>query len=156
MRTGRSLTVCWGGLPAGGSPYWGWGVSLPGGFPCWGVLPAGGSPCPGVYLLGGVSLLGRLSLPETPPWAESQTPVKTLPWPNFVAAGNYITNEMKGTKWNNRLLFYLKEFFRLIQSIQQKQTSPVQKVRSGCYTFVTECLLLSATKFVQTTRMIRF
>ena len=22
-----------------------------------------------------------------PPWTESQTPVKTLPWPNFVAAG---------------------------------------------------------------------
>ena len=23
-------------------------------------------------------------------WTESQTPVKTLPWPNFVAAGNKI------------------------------------------------------------------
>ena len=28
---------------------------------------------------------------NTPPlWTESQTPVKTLPWPNFVAAGNYL------------------------------------------------------------------
>ena len=25
---------------------------------------------------------------DHPPWTESQTPVKTLPWPNFVAAGN--------------------------------------------------------------------
>ena len=25
---------------------------------------------------------------DPPLWTESQTPVKTLPWPNFVAAGN--------------------------------------------------------------------
>ena len=28
-----------------------------------------------------------------PPWTESQTPVKTLPWPNFVAAGNKMLSE---------------------------------------------------------------
>ena len=60
MCTGRSLTVCQSLLPGG------------------------------VYLvLGGGLLWGGASAPEadTPPWTESQTPVKTLPWPNFVAAG---------------------------------------------------------------------
>ena len=69
MRTGRSLTVCWGvslpggllagGLLAGGSP-------CRGGFPCWGggvFLLGGGSPCRGVSLPGGCSLLGGFSLP---------------------------------------------------------------------------------------------
>ena len=65
------------------------GGSGPGG---WGGLLQGGSG-PGVSSLGG-SAPGRLAsqhaLRQTPspPWTESQTPVKTLPWPNFVAAGN--------------------------------------------------------------------
>ena len=61
MRTGRSLTVCRGGLSLSGGP-------CPGGFPAgaspcpWGVSLPGGSPCPG-----GVSLPGvGFSLPETP------------------------------------------------------------------------------------------
>ena len=29
------------------------------------------------------------TLPPNPCGVESQTPVKTLPWPNFVAAGKY-------------------------------------------------------------------
>ena len=98
MRTGHSLTVCGGGLPAGGVSLlggllargegvfllggllaWGspcWGTSLPGGSPC-----RGGSPCWGVSLLGG--LLAGVSLPggspcQRPPLCtESQTRVKT-------------------------------------------------------------------------------
>ena len=77
MRTGRSLTVCWGVLPTGGSLPGGspcWGVSLPGegvslpswvslpvGSPCRGVLPARGSPCPGGSpCLGGLRARGVL------------------------------------------------------------------------------------------------
>ena len=48
---------------------------------------------PGGCLVPGAGLGGEVSqhaLRQTPPlWTESQTPVKTLPWPNFVAAGNY-------------------------------------------------------------------
>ena len=32
--------------------------------------------------------------PPPPLWTESQTPVKTLPWPNFVAAGNKLIAEL--------------------------------------------------------------
>ena len=71
----RGVSLLGGVLPAGVSP-------CQGGPPCWGVLPARGSPCRGVLPARGGSLL------ETPPWTESQTPVKTSPWPNFVAAGN--------------------------------------------------------------------
>ena len=83
MRTGRSLTVCRGvppfggclvpgcllpgGLLPGGSPSWqGW-------FPSWGGLPRGGS-------------IPVCTEAEPPLLTESQTPVKTLPWPNFFAA----------------------------------------------------------------------
>ena len=35
------------------------------------------------------------ALRQTPPLlTESQTPVKTLPWPNFVAAGNYVNRPL--------------------------------------------------------------
>ena len=58
MRTGRSLTVCWGVLLRG---------SLPGGSPCWGspclgrVSPCpAGSPCLGGLLAGGFSLPGGI------------------------------------------------------------------------------------------------
>ena len=72
MRTGRSLTVCPGGVSPcqGGFSLPGKGVSLPGGLParegspCWrGVLPAGegGSPCPGGVLPAGG---GGFSLPR--------------------------------------------------------------------------------------------
>ena len=64
----------------------------------WGVSAPGGMSAPGgCLLLGGVSALGGSApggcIPacteaDTPLWTESQTPVKTLPWPNFVAAGN--------------------------------------------------------------------
>ena len=53
----------------------------------------GGVPGPGGWYLlpGGCACAGgsQHALRQTPPlWTESQTPVKTLPWPNFVAAGN--------------------------------------------------------------------
>ena len=67
----------WGGLLLGGCLILG-GVS-----DSWGCLLQGGC-----LLLGGV--VSQHTLRQTPPpWTESQTPVKTLPWPNFVAASNY-------------------------------------------------------------------
>ena len=60
------------------------GVLSPGGCVCSGV---GGVSGPGGVCSGGV--VSQHALRQTPPlWTESQTPVKTLPWPNFVVAGN--------------------------------------------------------------------
>ena len=105
MRTGHSLNVCRSQLPGGGvSAPRGvcllpGGVSTPGGV-CsrggllrGGVCSQGGGLLQGGLLQGGGGLLrGGVSqdaLRQRPPlWTESQTPVKTLPWPNFVAAGN--------------------------------------------------------------------
>ena len=59
MRTGHSLTVCWGGgvLPAGGSP-------CPGGLGGFSLPRGRGASLPeGVSLPGGLSLLGGFSLP---------------------------------------------------------------------------------------------
>ena len=100
MRTGRSLAVFRGGTWSGGvnlvqgvyqvrGVYLVWGVYLvPGGVPG----PGGCTWSWGGYLPGtpprgpGTSPPG--TRPGTPPLlTESQTPVKTLPWPNFVAAG---------------------------------------------------------------------
>ena len=60
-----------------------------------GCLPAAHWPYAGVCFPGGVRSRGAGCpnmhwdrKPPPPPWTESQTPVKTLPWPNFVAAGN--------------------------------------------------------------------
>ena len=112
MRTGRSLPVCRSLLPGGrGVSAPGWGVCsgglvcFPGGCLLWGCLlqgvsaPGGGSSgdvcswgdvCSQECLLpGGVCSGGwypsQHALRQTAPlWTESQTPVKTLPWPNFV------------------------------------------------------------------------
>ena len=92
----------------------GGGVSAPGGVcsggcllqgVCSGGVCSGGVCSRGGLLLGGVCSRGCL-LPQgacsgggcipasteadTPPVNKSQTPVKTLPWPNFVAAGNNV------------------------------------------------------------------
>ena len=117
MRTGRSLTVCWSLLPGGGSGpggcllpggsgpvpgvcsggVWSRGVSASGGV-CSGGQSGprgvgGSGPVPGGLLLGGSAPRGvsqHALRQNTPPlWTESQTPVKTLPWPNYVAAGKY-------------------------------------------------------------------
>ena len=61
-----------------------WGrFLLLGGVCFWGVsAPEGGSAL-------GSRVVSQHSLRQTPPpWTESQMPVETLPWPNFVAAGN--------------------------------------------------------------------
>ena len=83
MRTGHSLTVCRSQLP-GGCLLRG-GVSAPRGVCSRGVSAPGGSAL-GVCSGGGC--IPGCTEAETPLWTESQTPVKTLPWPNFVAAGN--------------------------------------------------------------------
>ena len=92
MRTGRSLTVCWRLLPGGG-------CLLPGG--------VGGSGLGGVCSGGGVwsgpgGVVSGHTLRQTPSpplWTESQMPLKTLPWPNFVAAGkNFIMSESHDVK----------------------------------------------------------
>ena len=82
MRTGCSLTVCGGCLLLGGVCSWGLsallGVSALGGVCSWGDVCSWGV-YPNMHW-------GR----HPPPlWTESQMPVKTLPWPNFVAAGKY-------------------------------------------------------------------
>ena len=59
----------------------GGGVCLP--------APGGGCLLPGGVCSGG--WVSQHALRQTP-WTESQTPVKTLPWPNFVAGGNYQRN----------------------------------------------------------------
>ena len=52
------------------------------------AMHAGIHPPPtGDLLQGMLGYLLQCMLGYTPPWTESQTPVKTLPWPNFVAAG---------------------------------------------------------------------
>ena len=71
MRTGRSLTVCWRLLPGGGG-------SGPGGR---GSGPGGSDLVPGG---------SQHALRQNPPPVDRHTPVKTLPWPNFVAAGKNI------------------------------------------------------------------
>ena len=96
--------VCSGGSALGGCLLQ--GVSAPGGCLLLGVSAPGGclllggcllqgvSAPGGVYSQGGCLLLRGVGIAacteaDTPLLTESQTPVKTLPWPNFVAAGNY-------------------------------------------------------------------
>ena len=74
MRTGRSLTVCWRSL-------------LPGGCLLPGCLLRGVSAPRGVSALVG-GYIPACTEADTPLLTESQIPVKTLPWPNFIAAGN--------------------------------------------------------------------
>ena len=61
------------------------GSLVPGG---WGALVQSRGVCSwGGSAPRGVS---QHALRQNPPlWTESQTPVKTLPWPNYVAAGKY-------------------------------------------------------------------
>ena len=90
MRTGRSLTVCCSLLPGGG-------CLVRGGLLWWGVWSGGSAPGGGGGAWSGGSAPGGLSGPEgIPACTEADTPlppvdrhtlVKTLPWPNFVAAG---------------------------------------------------------------------
>ena len=92
MRTGCSLTVCWHLLPGGGSARggawsrggtWSRGDGLVPGDLLWGDLLGG-------ICSGGWSGPGGLSQHAEPPPVDRHTPVKTLPWPNFVAAGKNV------------------------------------------------------------------
>ena len=96
------------------------GVSVPGRcvYASGGRLHQGGGSahraCP---LWGGVSTLGVSGIPTCteadthPLWTESQTPVKTLPWPQFVVAsknnekipGNLLKNLEKSWKYHGIL-----------------------------------------------------
>ena len=82
-----------GGLSTSGVVCFGGGLSTSGGV-CLGGSASGGVCSRGVSALGGGVCSQGGCIPacteaDTPPLTESQTPVKTLPWPNFVAAGNY-------------------------------------------------------------------
>ena len=68
-----------GGLPGPGGGLWSWGVCL-----VRGVCLVWGGCLPGP---GGLASQHALRQTIPPLWTESETPVKTLPWPNFVAAG---------------------------------------------------------------------
>ena len=111
----RGGGVCFGGVCSGrgcllravsapGGGVWSWRGLLPGGV-CSGGCLLPGSVCSGGVCLGGVcSQVGRVCswgclLPggyipacteADPPSVDRQTPVKILPWPNFVAAGKHI------------------------------------------------------------------
>ena len=79
-----------GGVWSGGCLLLG-GVCFPGGVCSQGVSGPGGLlPGGGGYLLWG-GYIPACTETDTPLWTESQTPVKTLPWRNFVAAGNNIS-----------------------------------------------------------------
>ena len=80
MRTGRSLTVLCRSLLPGGEGVCSGGCLLLGVSGPRGVFFGGPAPRGGWY---SSMHWGR----PHPLWTESQTPVKTLPWPNFVAAG---------------------------------------------------------------------
>ena len=90
MCTGRSLTVCQSLLLEGCLLSWGGICSMGGVCFLGGVcLLEGVSASWGCLLLGGVSASGVCGIPTCteadthPLWTESQTPVKTLPWPQF-------------------------------------------------------------------------
>ena len=63
-----------------------------GGVCSWGGLLLGGSSLGGVSAPGGCGIPVCTEADSPPPWTESQMPVKTLPWPNFVAASKKIVN----------------------------------------------------------------
>ena len=140
MRTGRSLTVCWSQLPGGdlvrgGSGLGGAGCA-PGGSGQGGMcLLLGGSArgglvwggvlwevCSGRVCSGGVypsMYWGRHPFPPV----DRQTPVKILPWPNFVAAGNKLIRQLTSTV-----------IWHVITCIRSKRYLPVRPYRWGfCY-----------------------
>ena len=68
---------------------WFWGGVCYGG--C--LIRGGGCLVPGGVSALGVSQHDLRQTPSPPLWTESQTPVKTLPWPNFVAADKKKSSE---------------------------------------------------------------
>ena len=103
--------VCfWGGVCSGGAGVCSRGCLLRGGVCSGGVCSRGG---------GGWCGIPACTEADTPPLlTESQTPVKTLPWPNFVAAGK--NGKVKDRefcqagKWNHVSIFYFNCLFQSI------------------------------------------
>ena len=94
--------LVWGCLSRGASGLGGvsaprQGGSAPGGVYSLGVSAARGVSGPGGVCCWGGGVASHQALRQTPPplWTESQTPVKTLPWPNFVAAGKNCIDELR-------------------------------------------------------------
>ena len=60
----------------------------------WGGVWSRGVCSGGCVWSGGGGGIQACTEADSPLWTESQTPVKTLPWPNFVAAGKnrHLTN----------------------------------------------------------------
>ena len=80
-----------GGVYSRGCLLWGGGLLRGRGYLLRGVCSQGGCLLPrGVSAPGGVCIPACTEA-DTPLLTESQTPVKTLPWPNFVAAGKKST-----------------------------------------------------------------
>ena len=122
----RGGGVCSGGVSAPGGVCWGGVCSLGEGGVCsggclfrGGCLLLGGVCCRGVSApKGGVCSWGGMY--PSMHWGrhphlltKSQTPVKTLPWPNFVAAGNNLQQDHKidrDTTWVCKFR-YLSVFF---------------------------------------------
>ena len=80
--------------PYAGVCFPGGGWSGSGGVPGGGCIPGGllwGGSGPGGGLLRGGVWYPSMHWGRTPP-VDRQTPVKTLPWPNFIAAGNNNTS----------------------------------------------------------------
>ena len=106
-RKRKKIKVCIpvGCLPAARWPYP--GVCFPGGggFAPRGSLHRGAGPGGGVCSGGGGGVvLSQHVLRHTPPLTESQTPVKTLPWPNFVAAGKNLKAQIESQFSRGQLL----------------------------------------------------
>ena len=76
------VSVSRGSAP-GGMSAWGWGVCSGGNVCSWGDVCSRG----GCLLQGRGVCIPACTKADTPLLTESQMPVKTLPWPNFVAAG---------------------------------------------------------------------
>ena len=185
MYTSRSLTVCQSLLPGGGL-LWGGGVGVWSGGVCsqegcllqegllleGGCLLWGGVSAPGGCLLpeglfrGGVCSGGVVSqhaLRQTSPPVDRQTPVKTLPWPNFVAAGKnriiralyYLLSKTKSVYflqnllglicliwrelWRNLFLYFnglrtQKSFFRQLVFLPPESTSAIYHIKFTSYT----------------------
>ena len=84
----------------------------------WGVSAPGGVSGPGGLLPGGWGWYRSMHWGRPPPlWTESQTPVKTLPWPNFVAAGNdkNINNTSDSIKTSTKVRHQILKKFRKLR-----------------------------------------
>ena len=120
--TGCSLTVCRSLLPGG--VYW-----VPGGVCSRGVSDPRGCVFSGGGGGGGVCSRGvwypSMHWGRHPRlWTESHTPVKTLPWPNFVAAGK------NGNKyWKNERILSVRKVGTMLMSQQSSRSMTYEHMK---------------------------